>query len=81
MNLGIGLFAAALLFHLVTLPVEFNASSRALSILEGSQYLTQREMYGARKMLNAAAWTYVASATMALMQLLRLLLLRNMMEE
>ena len=81
MNVGIGLFAAALLFHLVTLPVEFNASSRALAILEGSQFLTQRELSGARKVLSAAAWTYVASATMALMQLLRLLLIRNMYDD
>lgn len=80
MDLGIGLFLAALLFHLVTLPVEFNASRRALVILEGSGTLAAEEMVGARKVLRAAAWTYVASATMALMNLLRLILLRNMMD-
>ncbi len=80
MDLGIALFAAALLFHLVTLPVEFNASKRALVILEGSNYLTGHEMDGAQKVLRAAAWTYVASATMALTQLIRLLILRNMSE-
>ena len=78
MNLGIAFFAGALLFHLVTLPVEFNASRRALTILENSAYLTGDEMDGARAVLRAAAWTYVASATMALMQLVRLLILRNM---
>ena len=81
MDLAIGLFGAALLFHLVTLPVEFDASRRALVILEGGQFLAGREIQGARAMLRAAAWTYVASATMALMQLLRLLILRNMADD
>ena len=78
MNLGIAFFAGALLFHLVTLPVEFNASRRALTILENSNYLMPDELDGAKAVLKAAAWTYVASATMALMQLVRLLVLRNM---
>ena len=81
MDLGIGLFAAALLFHLVTLPVEFNASKRALGVLESSNFLAADEMDGARAVLKAAAWTYVASATMALVQLVRLLILRNMADD
>ena len=81
MDIGIGLFAAALLFHLVTLPVEFNASRRALAILENSNFLAADEMQGARAVLKAAAWTYVASATMALVQLVRLLILRNMADD
>jgi len=77
MDLGIALFMFALLFHLVTLPVEFNASSRALAVLEGNGMLSRDEMVGARAVLRAAAWTYVASATMALMNLIRLLILRQ----
>lgn len=77
MDLGIALFLFALIFHLVTLPVEFDASSRALAILEGSGMLAQDEMPGARAVLRAAAWTYVASATMALVNLVRLLILRQ----
>lgn len=77
MDLGIALFMFALLFHLVTLPVEFNASNRALAILEDSGMLARDEMPGARAVLRAAAWTYVASATMALMSLIRLLILRQ----
>jgi len=80
MDLGIALFLFALLFHLVTLPVEFNASSRALAILEGNGMLAADEIQGARAVLRAAAWTYVASATMALMNLLRLIILRNSVE-
>ena len=71
---GIGLFALAVLFALITLPVEFNASKRALAALEANGYLQPgEEMRGARKVLSAAAMTYVASAFMAIMQLLRLL--------
>jgi uncharacterized protein len=81
MDIGIGLFAAALMFHLVTLPVEFDASRRALAVLEGSQFLARDEMDGARKVLRAAAFTYVASATMAATQLIRLLILRNMADD
>jgi hypothetical protein len=73
------LFLFALLFHVVTLPVEFNASKRALAILESNGMLVSDEVAGARAVLRAAALTYVASATMALMQLLRLLILRNAM--
>ncbi|MHB9145426.1 MAG: zinc metallopeptidase [Symbiobacteriia bacterium] len=76
-NIGILLFFAAVVFYFVTLPVEFNASGRALDILEAGNYLTREEMPGARAVLRAAAWTYVAAATMAVSQLLRLLVLRN----
>lgn len=75
MYVGIGMFAVAVFFALITLPVEFNASKRALAILDGQRYLAADEMTGARKVLSAAAMTYVASAFMAIMQLLRLLVL------
>ena len=77
MYAGIGLFAVAVFFALITLPVEFNASHRAMEILERDRYLEGEELAGARKVLNAAAMTYVASAFMAIMQLLRLVLLAN----
>ena len=77
MDLGIAFFSAAVLFHLVTLPVEFDASRRAIAILSNGAYLAPDEVRGAKKVLNAAAWTYVAAATMALLQLLRLVLIRN----
>ena len=74
---GIALFMAAVAFSLITLPVEFNASGRALRMLQADGYLTGEENAGAKKVLNAAAMTYVASALMALLQLARLLLLAN----
>jgi Zn-dependent membrane protease YugP len=74
-TIGIFLFGAAVLFYLVTLPVEFNASARALAILKGNNVLTQDELLGVRKVLTAAALTYVASALTALMSFLRLILL------
>ena len=77
MNVGIWLFMAALAFQLVTLPVEFNASRRALGMLEQGGYLTAPEVPKARKVLSAAALTYVAAVAMAAAQLLRLLLLRG----
>jgi uncharacterized protein len=77
MDLGIVLFAGVVVFHVVTLPVEFNASNRALLQLESHGFLTTQEVGGAKKVLNAAALTYVAATAMALMQLLRLLLIRN----
>ena len=73
--IGIGLFAASTVFALVTLPVEFNASHRALQTLENEQLLYDDELPGARKVLKAAALTYVASAAAAILQLLRLILL------
>ena len=73
--LGIACFGLSLVFQLVTLPVEFNASSRALRAIEDGQLLTEEELGGARKTLRAAALTYVAATATALAQLLRLILL------
>lgn len=72
---GIILFSFAVLFELVTLPVEFNASSRALHILDEDGILRANELAGARKVLRAAAMTYVAATVVAFMQLVRLLAL------
>ena len=73
-NLGIIFFCAALLFQLVTLPVEFNASRRAMSAIESGYLLTdERSVKGARSVLRAAAMTYVAAVIVSVMQLLRLL--------
>ena len=77
MNLGIVLFLGAVVFHLVTLPVEYNASSRAITILNGTGALAPDELNGAKSVLNAAAWTYVAAALMAVLQLVRLLVLMS----
>jgi Zn-dependent membrane protease YugP len=77
MDIGIVLFAAALVFHVVTLPVEYNASRRAFEQLDDRVIINPEEMKGARKVLNAAAMTYVAATLMALMNLLRLILLRS----
>lgn len=74
-NLGIICFSLAVLFQLVTLPVEFNASSRAVRILESTGILGQEELKGTRKVLGAAALTYVAGAASAILQLLRLVIL------
>ena len=74
-DLGIIFFAAAVLFQIVTLPVEFNASSRALTALSDNGILYQEEIGKGRKVLRAAALTYVASAAAAILQLLRLVLL------
>ena len=72
---GIVLFSLAVLFQLVTLPVELNASSRALHMLEGTGILGSAETKGARKVLTAAALTYVAALAASILQLLRLLIL------
>lgn len=77
LNLGILGFSFAVLFQLVTLPVEFNASGRALKILGNSGILYEDELKSTRKVLTAAALTYVAGATSAILQLLRILLLAN----
>jgi Zn-dependent membrane protease YugP len=77
MDIGILLFAGAVAFSVVTLPVEFNASKRALSLLEERRFLSGDEMVGARKVLSAAALTYVASTAMAATQLLRMFILRS----
>lgn len=75
MNFGIILFGAAVVFQVITLPVEFNASSRAIELLEGQGYLAGDELQGARAVLSAAALTYVAATAMALAQMLRLMAL------
>ena len=74
---GIALFSAVVLFQLVTLPVEFDASRRAMATLSESGYYTEEEMKGAKKVLSAAAMTYVAAAAVFLAQLMRLLLMAN----
>ena len=73
--LGIAAFALSLLFQVVTLPVEFNASRRAMRAIADAELLTSEEQRGARKTLTAAAMTYVAATAVALAQLLRLLVL------
>lgn len=77
LNLGIALFCGVLVFHLVTLPVEFDASARALRLLSGTGLLASDEIGGAKAVLNAAALTYVGALIMTVMQLVRLLVLRN----
>jgi len=78
MNVGILFFLGVIVFHLVTLPVEFDASARALRLLADTGTLDTDEIGGARAVLKAAALTYVAAAVMAAAQLVRLLLLRGM---
>jgi Zn-dependent membrane protease YugP len=77
MDVGIYLFLAAVVFQVVTLPVEFNASKRALYQLETGGYLAKDEIAAARDVLSAAALTYVAAAAVAVMHLIRLLLIRG----
>ena len=77
MTLGILLFSITVLFQLITLPVEFDASKRALKTLSENGYLYGEELNGAKKVLSAAAMTYVSSALVAVMNLLRLLILAN----
>lgn len=74
-NIGLLLFSFTFIFQIITLPVEFNASNRALSILETEQVLTGEELDGARKVLRAAALTYIAAAIGAFLNVLRLFLL------
>ncbi len=76
-KIGILLFCAVVLFQLITLPVEFNASIRAIRTLEKQQILAGEELGGAKKVLKAAAMTYVAAAAVSIGNLLRLLLLAN----
>ena len=73
--LGIACFGLSLVFQLVTLPVEFNASRRAMEAISSAGILTGEEQQGARKTLTAAAMTYVAATAVALVQLLRLVML------
>ena len=77
MDIGIILFAGVVLFHFVTLPVEFNASHRALAQLGANGMLIEQEVRGARKVLNAAAMTYVAATAVSLLHLIRLILIRG----
>ena len=74
-GIGIVLFSLTTIFQLVTLPVEFNASHRAMETIEGMGLLDEDEQQGARKVLRAAALTYVAALLMSLLQLLRYLLI------
>ncbi|MBQ3266065.1 MAG: zinc metallopeptidase [Ruminococcus sp.] len=76
-TIGIVLFSASVAFTLITLPVEFNASSRALKTIHSTGMLNEEEYGGAKKVLSAAAMTYVAAAATSIMQLLRLLLILN----
>ncbi len=77
MDIGIAVFLFAVFFQTVTLPVELNASSRALALLDGGGFLQGEELEGAGQVLRAAALTYVAALAVALAQLFRLLLLRE----
>ncbi|MFA5104200.1 MAG: zinc metallopeptidase [Candidatus Margulisiibacteriota bacterium] len=77
MDAGIILFSLAVAFTVITLPVEFNASKRAVAMLSSSGYLSSQEIGLAKKVLDAAALTYVAATAMALFQLLRLVALRE----
>ncbi|MEI5907206.1 zinc metallopeptidase [Bacillus spongiae] len=79
--LGILLMAAGVLFQLITLPVEFNASSRAMNEMVGLGLIRNEEEHHARKVLNAAALTYVAAAAVALIELLRYVLLFTGMQQ
>jgi len=74
-NLGVWFFAAAVLFQLVTLPVEFNASNRAIATLKNGMYLYEDEIPAVKKVLGAAAMTYVAAAAVSIANLLRFLML------
>ena len=74
---GVALFSLSTLFQLVTLPVEFNASTRAVRALQQDGRLSEQDLQGVKKVLFAAALTYVAALLVSLMQLLRLLLIIN----
>ncbi|MBN2879364.1 MAG: zinc metallopeptidase [Clostridia bacterium] len=73
--IGVLAFSIAVIFQVITLPVEFNASKRAVTILEANNYLSTEELRGSKKVLSAAAMTYLAAAFVSLMQLIRLLLI------
>ena len=75
--LGVACFGLCTLFQLVTLPVEYNASNRALEAISNASIFTAQEQEGAKKVLSAAALTYVASLAVSITQLLRLILLVN----
>jgi len=77
MNIGILLFGAAVVFQIITLPVEFNASSRALELLDTNGFVVGNEINGSKKVLQAAALTYIAAMASGIAQLLRLIMIRN----
>jgi len=77
MDIGIVVFLVAAFFTIITLPVEFDASNRAIKLLEQHALVSPEERAGARAVLNAAALTYVAAALMSVVQLARMLILRN----
>ena len=77
MDVGILLFGTAVLFQIITLPVEFNASSRAMQLLDTNGFITPDESSGAKKVLSAAALTYVAAMAAGVAQMIRLVLIRN----
>ncbi len=77
MDVGILFFSFAVIFQIITLPVEFNASTRAVALLEGSGFISRDEVGPTRQVLNAAALTYLAAAAVAITQLIRLLILRD----
>lgn len=81
MDLGILFFMGVVLFHLVTLPVEFNASNRAIAQLVNHGFIARAEAVGAKKVLNAAALTYVATTAIAAIHLIRLLILRGAVDD
>lgn len=81
MDLGILLFLGYVIFAIVTLPVEFNASARAVELLQGQGMVLPQEAQGVRAVLNAAALTYVAAAAVAVLNLVRLIVLRNMRDD
>jgi len=73
-NAGLLLFTLVVVLQIITLPVEFNASARAIAMLESRDILTEHELESARRVLNAAAWTYIAATLSAVLTLVRLLL-------
>ncbi len=77
LDIGIILFSVSVLFHVVTLPVEFDASARALKQIDEYGFLTEDERKGAKKVLTAAALTYIAAAAMSALQLIRLIIIRG----
>ena len=77
MNIGILLFGTAVLFQIITLPVEFNASNRALELLDTNGFIVGNEIKGSKKVLQAAALTYIAAMASGIAQLLRLIMIRN----
>lgn len=76
-QIGIILFSATLVYQLITLPVEFNASQNAITVLRNQGIMDESELYGVKKVLTAAALTYVAAAASTILQLLRFLIIAN----